>query len=148
MLALLACCLPAVCARPAAAEPAATSTSAPASPPGDQDALERFVKEDASPLTLRDDSSGSEMWGQMLAAILIILVLGALAVLATRKLAPRISSRGGRKIAVEETTYLGPRKAVHIVRVEGQRFLLGSHKDGVTMLAELKAPAAEEENTE
>jgi flagellar biogenesis protein FliO len=73
----------------------------------------------------------------MLAAVIVILVLGGLAMVVVRKLLPRIAPRSGKQMAVLETVYLGPRKALHLVRVGQQKFLLAGSREGLTVLAEV-----------
>jgi len=40
-------------------------------------------------------------------------------------------------MAVVETIYLEPRKALHLVRVGGQKFLLAASREGLSVLAEV-----------
>ncbi len=73
------------------------------------------------------------LW-HMLAATLIVLVLGTLAILVVKKVLPRIKRSSGKQISVLETTFLGPRKAVHLLQVGSRKLLLASSPDGVVRL--------------
>jgi flagellar biogenesis protein FliO len=53
----------------------------------------------------------------------------------SKKVLPRVTNAAGREIRVVETASLGPRKALHLVEVGGQRLLIASTPDTVTMLA-------------
>jgi len=75
----------------------------------------------------------------MLAYTLVILVLGAVGILVARRYRPGVTRRGGRNVALLETTYLGPRKAVHLLQVGERRFLVSSSRDGVSMPTDVTA---------
>lgn len=92
-------------------------------------------------LPTMDDSSGP--WGQVLAAVIVILVLGGVSLLVIKKFIPRLAVSTGKTISVVESIYLGPRLTVHLVDVAGQRFLLSSTRDRISMLAEVAPPAGE-----
>jgi flagellar biogenesis protein FliO len=85
----------------------------------------------------KSDEGPTDILMRMLAYVLIILVVGGIGLVVVKRLMPRLSARTGRKVSLVETVYLGPRKAVHLLEVEGRRFLVGSTKDGVSMLAEV-----------
>ncbi len=77
---------------------------------------------------------GADLGGllaRMLAATLVIVVIGGVAIYLLKRVLPRVGRRGGRRIQVEETSYLGPRKAVHLLKVGSRRLLVGSSKDGI-----------------
>ncbi len=84
-----------------------------------------------------DGDRGDVLW-QMLAYVVVILVIGGAAIVLTKKLRPRIGGRS-QEVSVLETVYLGPRKAIHLVRVGDQRFLLGGSREKISMLAEVSA---------
>jgi len=76
------------------------------------------------------------MW-TMLASVVVILVLGAVALVMTKKYLPRLRAGSGREMAVLETVHLAPRVTVHVVQVGPKRFMLGATRERVSMLAEL-----------
>ncbi len=120
----------------ATAAPAA-GTNAPASRPADS----ALSQKEISPL-LEGESTG--LGWRVLASVVVILVLGAAAFVVLRKLSPRIGIRRGRELAIVETIYVGPKRAVHLLQVGNRRFLLGSQREGVSMLAEVTEPLAAE----
>jgi flagellar biosynthetic protein FliO len=79
----------------------------------------------------------SSAFKSLIKAIVIIAILGAAAIYVSRKVMPRVSAAMGKEIKVLETTALGPRKHLHIVKVGSQKFLLGSSADRITHLADL-----------
>jgi len=76
------------------------------------------------------------MW-KLLAYVVVILVLGAGALVVTRKFLPRLRMAGGREMAVVETAHLAPRVTLHLVEVGGKRFMVGATRERVSMLAEI-----------
>ena len=112
----------------ATSRPAAGGQADPGSQP-------LWYKQGESPRLLRDDAS-KVLW-KMLASALVILVVGAAALIVTRRLLPRLRAAGGRKISVLETAHIGPRRAVHLVQVGRRQFLLGSTREGIGMLSEV-----------
>ena len=125
------------------AAPASGPTTAPASQPASQPTLPLPLPGNYKPppLSTMDDSPGP--WGQMLAAVIVILVLGGVALLFIKRFIPRLAVSTGKTISVVESIYLGPRLTVHLVDVAGQRFLLSSTRDRISMLAEVAPPAGE-----
>lgn len=81
-------------------------------------------------------TASATLW-RLLAYVVVILVLGAAALIVTKKFLPRLRSAGGREMTVVETVHLGPRTTVHLVEVASRRFMLGATRDRVSMLAEL-----------
>jgi flagellar biogenesis protein FliO len=75
-----------------------------------------------------------ELFLRMMLAVGLILGLGAVALYLSKRALPRVGKAGGKEIHVLETAYLGPRKALHLVEVSGQRLLIASTSDRVTML--------------
>ncbi len=73
------------------------------------------------------------LW-QMLAATVVILVLGVLAFVVVKRLLPKIARTAGKRISVLETVYLQPKKALHLIEVGSRKFLLASSPEGLTRL--------------
>ena len=121
-------------AQTAATQPAASQPAAATRPAG---GIALHDGQRARPLSLPAGEDALP-YGKVLAYAAVILLLAAGALLAGKKLLPRLNPRmGGRQIRLAETFYLGPRKQLHVVEVGGQRFLLASCRDGMSMLAEL-----------
>lgn len=81
--------------------------------------------------------ANSSLFFKMIFSVVLVLVLGAAAVYMSKKVLPRITNLPGKEIRILETAYLGPRKAVHLVRIGNQRLLIGSTNEGVTILADV-----------
>jgi flagellar biogenesis protein FliO len=80
---------------------------------------------------------------RMLLAVGAVVGLGVVALYLSKKVLPRVTNSAGREIRIVETTCLGPRKALHLVKVGDQRLLIASAGDSVTMLAHLDDVPAE-----
>lgn len=92
-----------------------------------------------APLLSPDVSAGL----RGLVAVVVVLGLVALfAWLVRRGVFGPLGRRGPSAIAVETAVSLGERRSVVVVAVEGRRLLLGLAPGQVTMLTELRAPAA------
>jgi flagellar biosynthetic protein FliO len=84
-----------------------------------------------------------ELASKTIIAVVLVVGFGAAALYASKKLLPRITGLPGKEIRIVETAHLGPRKAVHLVRIGDQRFLIGSTNERIAMLANLTEPASE-----
>ncbi len=125
---------------------AAQTTAAATAPAGTQPTTDRGGKlvlrgEGNRSLPALDDGDG--ILGQMVSYVLVILVLGGAAAWAARRFLPRSrpQDEGGR-IRVTDTLHLSPGKQLQVIEVGGQRFLIASCKDGVSLVSELKASFA------
>jgi flagellar biosynthetic protein FliO len=99
--------------------------------------------DNSSGLLAGGDFGTRELFFKTMLAVLLVAGLGAAAIYASRKLLPRISNVAGREIRIVETAHLGPRKAVHLVKIGNQRLLIGSTSERITMLAHLTDEFAE-----
>ena len=70
-------------------------------------------------------------------SVLVVIVLGAATLYVSKKVLPKVTHAASKEIRVLETTYLGPRKSLHLVEINGQRLLLGSTNDNISTLAHL-----------
>ena len=123
--------------------PASRPTTAPATQPAGRAPL-RLPLSGAGETTLLDTMDDDPApWGQMVAAVIVILVVGGVSLLVIKKFVPRLAVSTGKTISVVESIYLGPRLTVHLVDVAGQRFLLSSTRDRISMLAEVAPPGGE-----
>lgn len=123
--------------------PASRPTTAPATQPAGRAPL-LLPLSGAGETTLLDTMDDDPApWGQMVAAVIVILVVGGVSLLIIKKFIPRLAVSTGKTISVVESIYLGPRLTVHLVDVAGQRFLLSSTRDRISMLAEVAPPAGE-----
>jgi flagellar biogenesis protein FliO len=124
--------------------PTPASRSAPTSAPGSG-----FLGSgQPRPLVTKPEGSTAGMTWALLASLLVVLVLGALVFVVFKRLLPRLGVKVGRRIRVLETSYLGSRKAVHLLQVGSQRFLIGSTRDRITMLSEVTLAFLEDEQAD
>lgn len=80
--------------------------------------------------------AGDLVW-HMLAAMLIVLLLGCAAYFVFKKVLPRIKSSSGKRIRVAESAYLAPRLAVHLLEVGSIKLLVASSRDRVIKLGDV-----------
>ena len=78
-----------------------------------------------------------ELFLKMMAAVLLVVVLGIAAIYISKKFLPKITNLPGKKIRILETVHLGPRKAVHLLQIGNQQLLIGSTSEGITALADV-----------
>ena len=78
-----------------------------------------------------------ELFIKMMVSVLVVAVLGFCAIFVSRRFLPRLTRFAGRRIRVIETVHLGPRKALHLVKVDGQSLLIGSTNEQIARLADL-----------
>jgi flagellar biosynthetic protein FliO len=79
----------------------------------------------------------TELFFRMMLSILLVVGLGVGALYLSKKVLPRVTKACGKEIRVIETTYLGPRKALHLVEIGGQRLLIGSTNESIVTLADV-----------
>jgi flagellar biosynthetic protein FliO len=80
---------------------------------------------------------GRELFLKMMLSVGLVIALGVGALYLSKKVLPKVTNAAGKEIRVLETTYLGPRKALHLVEVANQRLLIGSTGDHITTLAHI-----------
>jgi flagellar biogenesis protein FliO len=85
-----------------------------------------------------DSPSGSLIW-QSLAAVLVVLFLGGVALYVIRRVRPRLLQGRGKKMRLLETFHLGQQKALFLMEVGNQRLLLGASRDQLRLMADVTA---------
>lgn len=80
---------------------------------------------------------GREMFYKMLLSVMLVAALGIALIYVSKKLLPRIAHLPNKQIRVVETTYIAPRKGIHLVQIGARRLLIASTNENVTMLADL-----------
>lgn len=78
-----------------------------------------------------------ELFLKMMLSVLLVVVLGIAAIYISKKFGARITNLPGRQIRIIETLRLGPRKAVHLLKIGNQRLLISSTGESITKLADL-----------
>ena len=90
------------------------------------------------------NSSTGEALRTLMISIVSLIVIGTAAIYAAKKWLPKISGAKGRHIAVMESVQLAPNRAVHLIQIGSQRFLLGSSNESVRMLADVTLALGDE----
>lgn len=93
-----------------------------------------FLNDPNSPPLAGSGVDDNALFLRMMLSVGIVLGLGAAALYVSKRVLPRVTHTGGREIRIIETTYLGPRKTLHLVEVGGQRLLIASTHESITML--------------
>ena len=89
--------------------------------------------------TLGSDDNGvaGEFFFNMILTVLLVVVLGAAAIYLSKRFLPKFTRLSGKRIQVCETVHLGPRKAIHLIKIGKQAFLIGSTNENITRLADV-----------
>ncbi|PKL50691.1 MAG: hypothetical protein CVV39_01145 [Planctomycetes bacterium HGW-Planctomycetes-1] len=83
-----------------------------------------------------DDLNTSGLFFKMMFMVLLVVALGAAAIYLSKRLLPKLNLPG-KMIQVSETIHIGPRRAIHLIKVGKQTLLIGSTNDNITKLADL-----------
>jgi len=86
---------------------------------------------------IKSDTNSSELFYKMLQAVGIVVVLGVGAIYLSKKFLPKITNPPGKEIRIVETTHLGPRKSLHLIRAGNRDLLIGSTTEKITYLADI-----------
>jgi len=78
-----------------------------------------------------------ELFFKMMLSVLLVVGLGVGALYLSKRVLPNLTKACGKEIRVVETTYLGPRKALHLVEIGNQRLLIGSTNESIAALAHI-----------
>lgn len=91
--------------------------------------------------SLSDSSKGAlddgKLLSRMMLSIGIVGVLGVATFYVSKKVLPKVTHTKGKEIQVVETTFLGPRKMLHLIQVGNQKLLVGSTNETITTLAHI-----------
>jgi len=78
---------------------------------------------------------GKELFLKMMLSVVLVVALAVAVLYLSKKVLPKVTSTSGKEIRIMETTYLGPRKALHLVQIGGQKLLIGSTNESIATLA-------------
>jgi len=81
------------------------------------------------------DFAGRDFFFKMMLSVGLVIGLGGAALYLSKRVLPKVTRTSGKEIHVLETSYLGPRKALHLVEVGSHRLLIGSTNESITPLA-------------
>ncbi len=84
-----------------------------------------------------DNRVDGELFFKMILMVLLVVVLGAGAIYLSKRFLPRFTRLSGKRIQVCETVHLGPRKAIHLIKIGTQALLIGSTNENITRLADV-----------
>ena len=84
---------------------------------------------------------------RLLTAIIVVVVLGSVAIWASKKYIPKITAIRGKNVKLLETVTLAPQRHLHLVQVGVQKFLIGSSADSVRMLADVTLSLEDQQDT-
>jgi len=84
-----------------------------------------------------DNRVDGELFFKMILMVLLVVVLGAAAIYLSKRFLPRFTRLPGKRIQVCETIHLGPRKAIHLIKIGKQAILIGSTNENITRLADV-----------
>jgi flagellar biogenesis protein FliO len=127
----------------ATSAPTTAPTTAPAGSAGRSTAKLPLRSDRTQGLPTLPDSGSGGVLGKMASYAIVILLLGAAAMVLGKRYLPRLQPAGVGRIQVVDSAYLGPRKQLHVVQIGSQRFLVASCRDSVTMISELASTFAE-----
>ncbi len=82
---------------------------------------------------------------KLMVAVLFVAALGVGAVYVSKKFLPRFTNLPGKEIGVLETVYIGNRRALHLIRINQRKLLIGSTNEQITKLADVTDAGADEE---
>ena len=84
-----------------------------------------------------DNLGGRELFFKMILAVLLVVILGAVAVYISKKIMPRFTHLPAKRIRIVETLHLGPRKTVHLLKIDNRLLLIGSTNENITKLSDV-----------
>ena len=121
---------------------AAIGASAPPTqtPPASSEQIQKNAPAEQSSSERFGVTGEREFFYKMLVSIVAVIILGAGIIYISKKLLPKISNLPGKQIKVVETTHLGQRKALHLIRIGSRRLLIGSTSESITMLSDVTEP--------
>ncbi len=86
------------------------------------------------------NSGSHELFFKMMLMVLLVVALGVAAIYISKRILPKFTHLPTKRIQVVETVHLGPRKAVHLVKVGSQLILIGSTNENITRLSDITGP--------
>ena len=100
----------------------------------------------AKSIGTRGDPNAGGLVRQMMALVVVILALGGVGWVVSKKVLPRLKGQarpGGKAVRILETTYISPRQPVYLLAVGSKKLLIACGKDGPRLLADVTAGLGE-----
>ena len=98
-----------------------------------------FSNDPNSLLANTNGYTNRELLLKTIASVAIVITLGVAAIYVSKKFTGKLGNIQGKKIKIIETTHLGQRKMLHLIKVGNQQLLIGSTNENLTMLADVTA---------
>jgi len=96
---------------------------------------------DANRPTVPNTNSGShELFFKMMFMVLLVVALGVAVMYISKRILPKFTHLPTKRIQIIETVHIGPRKAVHLLKVGSQLILIGSTNENITKLSDITGP--------
>jgi len=83
------------------------------------------------------DINMSGLFYKMLFLVGVVVALGGAATYVSKKYGSRFNGFSGDRVQILERTHIAPRKMIFLLKVGNQKFLVGSTREHLTMLAEI-----------
>ena len=116
---------------------AQSATAEPEKPLFDNSSSPLFAKDPNLIMKQPKNLSTQDLFFKMMFAVLLVVVLGVAAIYISKKFLPKIANLSGREIRIVETVPLGPRKAVHLLKIGNQQLLIACTNENITKLADV-----------
>jgi|GEM_PF-2142705 len=84
-----------------------------------------------------DNPVAGGLFFRMILMVLLVVVLGVAAVYLSKTLLPRFTRLSDKRIQVCGTVHLGPRKALHLIKIGQQTLLIGCTNENIATLADV-----------
>jgi flagellar biosynthetic protein FliO len=117
------------------AAPSITSTDPNAIPGATSEATGSFLNDPNLSQQPGLGIDSGKLFVKMLGSVVLVIALAGAVLYLSKKVLPKVTNTAGKEIRVVETTYLGPRKALHLVEVGHQKLLIGSTNESIATLA-------------
>jgi flagellar biosynthetic protein FliO len=117
------------------ATPSITSADPNAVPATTSEATGSFLNDPNLPQQPGLGIDSGKLFVKMTGSVVLVIALAGAVLYLSKKVLPKVTNAAGKEIRVVETTYLGPRKALHLVEVGNQKLLIGSTNESIATLA-------------
>lgn len=84
-----------------------------------------------------DNPVAGGLFFRMILMVLLVVILGVAAIYLSKTLLPRFTRLSDKRIQVCGTAHLGPRKAIHLIKIGKQTLLIGCTNENITKLADV-----------
>ena len=93
-----------------------------------------------------NNTAGDELYSKLIISIVFVVVLGIAAIYVSKRLLPK-ARLSGKEMKIIETVHIGPRKAIHLLKIGNQSLLIGSTAENITKLADVTSVFFQREDT-